>query len=114
MVKNLFIGSLPFSTTEDTLRELFSQCGQVVSASVIVDKYTGQSRGFGFVEMNTEDEAAEAISKLNGYTLDGRSIVVKEATPKPTFRGGGTDQRSYRGGGNRNRSGGQGNFRKRW
>ncbi|OGG03971.1 hypothetical protein A2W14_05930 [Candidatus Gottesmanbacteria bacterium RBG_16_37_8] len=101
MAKNLFVGSLPFSVTEDTLGQLFAQYGQVQSVNVIKDKYSGQSRGFGFVEMGTEEEAKQAIEKLNGYTLDGRNIVVKEALPKPTYTGGrgGQDNRSRSGGG---------------
>lgn len=92
MAKNLFVGSLPFSVTDDTLGQLFAQYGQVQSVNIIKDKYSGQSRGFGFVEMSTDEEAKQAIEKLNGYNLEGRNIVVKEALPKPTYtsgRGGG-------------------------
>ena len=106
MAKNLFVGSLPFSVTEDTLGQLFAQHGQVQSVAIIKDKYSGSSRGFGFVEMSTEEEAKAAIEKLNGYTLEGRTITVKEALPKPTYTGGGGDRRPQRGGfggGNRNR-----------
>lgn len=106
MAKNLFVGSLPFATNEDTLGSLFSQHGQVVSVNVIKDKYTGQSRGFAFVEMNTEEEAQKAIAALNGTTLEGRTIVVKEALPKPDYSqnrgggmGGGGDRGGHRGGG---------------
>lgn len=88
MAKNLFVGSLPFSVTEDTLGQLFAQHGQVQSANIIKDKYTGQSRGFGFVEMSTDEEAQKAIQSLNGYNLEGRTIVVKEALPKPTYTNG--------------------------
>ena len=88
MAKNLFVGSLPFSITDDALGQLFAQYGQVVSANVIKDRYSGQSRGFGFVEMTTDDEAKQAVEKLNGYNLEGRNIVVKEALPKPTFTNG--------------------------
>ena len=107
MAKNLFVGSLPFSVTEDTLSQLFAQCGQVQSAKVINDKYSGQSRGFGFVEMSTEEEAKKAIEKLNGYNLEGRNIIVKEALPKPDYgndRGGGGFQRRQQGRGYGNRS----------
>jgi cold-inducible RNA-binding protein len=92
MAKNLFVGSLPFSTSEDTLGQLFAQQGQVVSVNIIKDKYSGQSRGFAFVEMSTEEEAQKAIQALNNYNLEGRNIIVKEALPKPTYtngRGGG-------------------------
>ncbi len=88
MAKNLFVGSLPFSATEDSLRQLFSQYGEVQSVSIIIDRYSGQPRGFGFVEMSTDEQAKEAIEKLNGFQMEGRSLVVKEALPKPTFRAG--------------------------
>lgn len=88
MAKNLFVGSLPYSTTEDSLGQLFAQYGQVQSVSIIKDKYSGQSRGFGFVEMSTEEEAKKAIESLNGYNMEGRAIVVKEALPKPTYTNG--------------------------
>lgn len=95
MAKNLFVGSLPFSVTEDAVGQLFAQYGQVQSVSIIKDRYTGNSRGFAFVEMATEEEAKQAIEKLNGYNLEGRNIIVKEALPKPTYTGGrsGTDNR---------------------
>ena len=105
MAKNLFVGSLPFSVTEDALGQLFTQYGQVQSVSIIKDKYTGSSRGFGFVEMSTDEEAQKAIEKLNNYNLEGRNIVVKEALPKPTYTSGGGGRRhsggGYRGTGNR-------------
>lgn len=110
MAKNLFVGSLPFSVNEDTLGQLFSQHGQVVSVNVIKDRYSGQSRGFGFVEMSTDEEAKVAIEKLNNYNLEGRNIVVKEALPKPTYTNGrsaGTGGRGGRGGG---MGGGRGGF----
>jgi RNA recognition motif-containing protein len=88
MAKNIFVGSLPFSITEDTLGQLFAQHGQVQSVNIIKDRYSGQSRGFGFVEMSTDEEAKEALAKLNGYNLEGRNIVVKEALPKPTYTNG--------------------------
>lgn len=106
MAKNLFVGSLPFTVSEDALGQLFSGIGQVTSVAIIKDKYTGSSRGFGFVEMATDEDAQKAIEKLNGSNLEGRSIVVKEALPKPTYtngRGGG-DRR----GGFGNRGGGGG------
>lgn len=98
MAKNLFVGSLPFSVTEDTLGQLFTKYGQVQSVNVIKDRYTGQSRGFGFVEMATDEEAVKAMQGLNGYNLEGRNIVVKEALPKPTY----SDSRGGGGGGGRN------------
>lgn len=104
MVKNLFVGSLPFSVTDDALGQLFAGAGQVQSVNIIKDKYTGSSRGFAFVEMVTEEDAKKAIEKLNGYNLEGRNIVVKEALPKPTYtagRGGSNDRRGFSGGGRR-------------
>jgi len=82
----LYVGSLPYSTTEQQLNELFSQYGSVQSAKVITDRYTGQSRGFGFVEMATGEEAQKAITALNGSELGGRTLVVNEARPPRTVR----------------------------
>lgn len=81
MTNKLFVGSLAWATTDDTLRAHFEQAGTVTSARVIMDKMTGRSRGFGFVEMATEAEAQKAINELNGSTLDGREIAVTEAKP---------------------------------
>lgn len=82
MATKLFIGGLSWDTTEDSLRNFFSQVGKVVSASVITDKFSGKSKGFGFVEMSSEEEAKNAIEKLNGQNLDGRTIAVDEARPQ--------------------------------
>jgi RNA recognition motif-containing protein len=82
MATKLFVGGLPWSTTSDQLSELFSQAGTVVSANVISDKYTGKSKGFGFVEMTTEEEAQAAVQMFNNYALDGRNITVNEARPQ--------------------------------
>ncbi|OGG07982.1 hypothetical protein A3D05_00850 [Candidatus Gottesmanbacteria bacterium RIFCSPHIGHO2_02_FULL_40_24] len=98
MAKNIFVGSLPFSVTEDTLGQLFTQYGEVMSVNVIKDKYTGQSRGFGFVEMSSEEEAQKAIAGLNNHNLEGRNLVVKEALPKPTYTGGRSGNSGGRGG----------------
>ncbi|MDO8618958.1 MAG: RNA-binding protein [Candidatus Daviesbacteria bacterium] len=81
MAKKLFIGSLPWSVDDAKLAEIFSQAGTVVSAKVIKDRETGRSRGFGFVEMSTDDEADTAVKNLNGSDVDGRQIVVNEARP---------------------------------
>jgi RNA recognition motif-containing protein len=78
----LFVGSLPWSVNDDSLREAFEPHGTVVSAKVITDRQTGRSRGFGFVEMSDEAEANAAITALNGSELSGRSIIVSEAKPK--------------------------------
>ena len=89
MGTKLYVGGLPYSTTEQQLSELFSQQGSVTSAKVITDKFTGQSRGFGFVEMSTDEEAKKAISALNGTQMDGRPLTVNEAKPQEKRTGGG-------------------------
>lgn len=80
MAKKLYVGNLPYETTEDQLKELFSQAGTVESVTIITDKYSGRSKGFGFVEMASE-EAQKAIETLNGQEVDGRNINVNEARP---------------------------------
>ncbi len=82
MASRLFIGSLAWATTDDSLKEFFSSAGTVVSANVIRDRETNRSKGFGFVEMSSDEEAKAAIDKLNGQDLDGRPIVVNEARPR--------------------------------
>ncbi|HET7629737.1 MAG TPA: RNA-binding protein [Candidatus Saccharimonadales bacterium] len=82
MSKKLFIGSLAWATTDDSLKAHFEQCGAVANAKVITDRESGRSRGFGFVEFDDDKAADEAISKLNGSDLDGRSINVSEARPR--------------------------------
>ncbi len=91
MGNKLYVGSLPYSTTEQQLSELFAQHGAVQSSKVITDRYTGQSRGFGFVEMATDEDAQKAIAALNGAQFGGRTLVVNEARPqeKRSFGGGG-------------------------
>lgn len=108
MGTKLYVGSLPYSTTEQQLSELFSQHGTVTSAKVITDRYTGQSRGFGFVEMATAEEAQKAIAALNGAALGGRTLVVNEARPQ--------EKRPYGGGGGGGApgGGGGGESRDRW
>lgn len=81
MAKRLYVGSLPYETTDQELKDAFSQAGTVESASVIMDKMTGRSKGFGFVEMSTDEEAAKAIEMWNGKELGGRALVVNEARP---------------------------------
>ena len=93
------MGGLSYSTTSETLREYFAQCGTVESASVITDKFSGQSRGFGFVEMATAEEAQRAISELNGKDLDGRKITVNVSNPRTPGSGGGRGPGGPRGGG---------------
>ena len=82
MTNKLFIGSLSYNVTDAQLEELFATVGKVLSAKVIKDKYTQQGKGFGFVEMETPEDAKRAIDKLNNTSLDGRNIVVKEALPQ--------------------------------
>src|SRR3954465_818611 len=98
MPTKLYVGNLSFRTTEDDLREAFSQAGTVESASVIQDRETQRSRGFGFVEMATPEEAAKAIEMFNGQDLGGRNLTVNEAKPK-TDRGGSGGRGGYGGGG---------------
>lgn len=81
MNKKLYVGSLSFDTTEDGLRDYFAKAGKVESANVIMDKISGRSKGFGFVEMSSEDDAKKAIETLDGKELDGRTIIVNEAKP---------------------------------
>lgn len=81
MAKKLYVGGLPYSASEDTLKEMFSQAGTVESAIIIMDKVSGRSKGFGFVEMSSEEEAAKAIEICNGKELEGRTLTVNEARP---------------------------------
>lgn len=99
MGRKLYVGNLPYSVTEQTLRETFGQCGTVDSVTMITDRDTGRSKGFGFVEMSSDSEAQKAIQELNGSTLEDRQIKVNEAKPKAP-RGGRSDG-GY--GGDRNR-----------
>jgi len=104
----LYVGNLPYSTDEASLRELFESIGDVVSAAVVMDRETGRSRGFGFVEMGSAELGHEAIEKLHGSDCDGRSLVVNEARPREDRpRGGGFGG----GGGGGYRGGGGGGFR---
>ncbi|MEX0931735.1 MAG: RNA-binding protein [Candidatus Paceibacterota bacterium] len=83
MAKKLYVGGIPYRTSEDALKTHFEQHGEVVSASILTDKVTGRSRGFGFVEMANDDEAQKAIDALNGSDFEGRSLTVNEARPRP-------------------------------
>jgi RNA recognition motif-containing protein len=92
MATKLYVGGLPYTTTQDELQEAFAQSGSVVSASIITDKMTGRSRGFGFVEMASDDEAQKAIENWNGKDFGGRKLTVNEAKPleaRPPRREGG-------------------------
>ena len=108
MAKKLYVGNLAFQTTSQDLQELFAQAGTVESASVIEDRDTGQSKGFAFVEMSTEEEAASAIDQFNGKELAGRMLKVNEARPRESRPGGGGG-RGF--GGNRGGGGGYGGNR---
>ena len=99
MAQKLFVGGIAFATTSERLREVFSQSGTVVSASVVTDRDTGQSRGFGFVEMSTPEEANQAVQALNGRDLDGRSLKVEISKPKSNDGGGGRRGGGFGGGG---------------
>ena len=105
---NIFVGSLPFSLEEAELKGFFEEYGEVASARIITDKFSGRSKGFGFIEMPVEEEAKKAIEELNGAEVDGRTIVVNESIEKPkeNRRSGGFN----RGGGNFNRGGDRGGF----
>jgi RNA recognition motif-containing protein len=87
MAKNLYVGNLSYETTEDTLRTLFAEYGEIESVNLITDRYTGRSRGFAFVEMSTEQAAQEALSGLNGKLVDERELKVDKAKPKRDSRG---------------------------
>ena len=89
MTKKLFVGSLPYSVTDQDLEGIFADMGQVVSAKVIINNEDGRSKGFGFVEMGTAEEATQAIEKLNGASMEGRSILVSLARPQESRSGGG-------------------------
>ncbi len=103
MAKKLYVGGLSYSTSEDTLRNTFAQAGSVQSAVIIMDKMSGRSKGFGFVEMSSEEEAAKAIELFNGKELDGRTVTVNEARPQEE-----RPRRSF--GNNRGGQGGGGGF----
>ena len=108
MSKKIYVGNLPFQTTDEDLKSTFGAFGEVTSANVIMDKFSGKSRGFGFVEMSADDAADKAVAELNGTDLGGRKIVVNEARPQEKrertgFGGGG-------GGGGGGRGRGRGGF----
>jgi RNA recognition motif-containing protein len=108
MAKRLYVGGLPYSATEQDLENLFASAGTVASAVVVTDRYTGQAKGFGFVEMSTDAEADAAINSLNGTTMGGRTLTVNEAKPREDRSGGGGGRGGGYGGGGGGRSGGGG------
>jgi cold-inducible RNA-binding protein len=109
-LKNIFVGNLDFNTSEEELRQLFEVHGQVDRVSIMTDRDTGRSRGFGFVEMTSAEDGEKAIAALNGSQVNGRTLNVNEARPKPERTGGGGGG----GGRGRERSGGGGGGRNRW
>src|SRR5882672_7903508 len=108
MSRKLFVGNLPYSVTSERLQEAFAQFGTVTSSKVIVDRETGRSRGFAFLEMETDDMGAAAMQAMNGALLDGRSIAVREAVERQPGGGGGGGVRGGGGGGGGGRGGGGG------
>ncbi len=109
MSTKLYVGNLSFRVTSDDLQEYFSGAGSVESANIVQDRETGRSRGFGFVEMSSEDDANNAIAQFNGQEFDGRNLVVNEARPRENSGGGG-GRGGYGGGGNRGGGGGRGDY----
>jgi cold-inducible RNA-binding protein len=102
MAKKIYVGNLSFNTTDEQLTQMFQAYGQVSSATVVKDKFTGRSRGFGFVEMDSNEEADKAISELNGKSVEGRALKISEAQPREDKpRGGGFGGGGRRGGGDR-------------
>ncbi len=100
---NIYVGNLPFNMGEEDLKEIFEEYGEVSSVKIVSDKFTGRSKGFGFVEMENDGEANNAIKELNNAEVSGRNIKVNESKPRPAeSRGGGGDRRGgYGGGGGR-------------
>jgi cold-inducible RNA-binding protein len=107
MSMKLYVGNLSFQTSSDDLQQLFAQAGTVESASVVEDRDTGRSRGFGFVEMSTKEEGEAAIAQFNGTEVNGRALNVNEAKPRENRNGGGGGGRGFGG----NRGGGGGGYR---
>ena len=118
-MKNIFVGNLPYGVTQDELEQLFGQHGQVQKAQIVMDRETGRSKGFGFIEMPNDDEAARAIEALNNMEMKGRNIAVNEARPREDrprtggFGGGGGGGGGFRSGGGGGGGGGGGYANKR-
>jgi RNA recognition motif-containing protein len=109
MGKKLYVGNLPYSVDDETLHQRFSEFGAVSSAKVITDRETGRSKGFGFVEMDSDSDADTAMDRLNGAQMDGRAINVSEAKPQAPREGGG-GRGGFGGGGRGGGGGGRGGF----
>ena len=110
-MKKLYVGNLPYSTTDNDLRDMFAGVGEVASATIIMDKMSGRSKGFGFVEMSSDEEAQKAVETMNGKDFGGRTLTVNEARPmedrpRRDFRGGGSNGGGGYGGGSRGGNGG--------
>lgn len=99
--KKIYVANIPYSATEQDIRDLFSEYGEVVSAKIITDKFTGQSKGFGFVEMGSESDAKKTILELNGKTFMGKTLTLAEAKPQQPRTGFQGGRGSYGGGGGR-------------
>ncbi len=110
---NIYVGNLPYAIDDDQLQELFEEYGSVTSARVIIDKFSGQSKGFGFVEMSDDQEAQQAIDALNDFDYMGRKLRVNESQPRPGGGGGGGGGGGFRGGGGGGSGGGGGGGRDR-
>jgi RNA recognition motif-containing protein len=106
MSTKLYVGNISFNTTNQDLNDLFGQVGTVESANIIEDRETGRSRGFGFVEMSSKEDADNAIAQLNGKEVDGRELKVNEAKPQENRGGGGGGRGGYGGGGGKRGGGG--------
>ncbi|MCX7958210.1 MAG: RNA-binding protein [Deltaproteobacteria bacterium] len=106
MNKKLYVGNLPYSSTEDELKEMFGKIGSVESVSIITDRFSGKSKGFGFVQMASEDDASKAISELSGQEIGGRKIIVSEARTEGERKGGGFHSKGRGGFRGRRNSGG--------
>lgn len=113
---NIYVGNIPRESSEDAVRQAFAAYGEVSTITLIKDRFSGESRGFGFVEMPNNDEAQNAINELNGKDFEGRTLTVNEARPRNDFRSGGGGRPGGGGGGNRrhNGGGGGGGNRRSW
>jgi cold-inducible RNA-binding protein len=114
MGKKLYVGNLPFTTTDQDLNEMFAEFGQVTSAKIIMDRDSGRSKGFGFVEMTSDQEAEKAISHLNGAEMNGRPLTVNEARPMSPRPIGGANNGFDRGGRTNRFSGNRNDRNSRW
>lgn len=111
MAKKLYVGNLSYNSTAEQIRTLFAQAGEITDVAIITDRETGRSKGFGFVEMATEEGAKEAIKRFNGYNMDNRSLTVNEARPREDRPGGGGGDRGGSRGGGGDRGGRRDDYR---